>query len=181
MKGAPVLPATGGPLARLQPATVHDVDAIMALEQAAYPLPWTPGNFRDILLDQTGRYCMQLLQLQQAGGRWELAGYFVALLGVEEAHLLNVAVHPQYQGQGWARLLLEQLRLWAMSQGAEQIWLEVRLSNPHARQVYERFGFVLMGLRKNYYPSVGGGREHAEVMCLRLKDAAGNWAGSLRQ
>lgn len=170
MKGAPALTDTGGPLARLQPATLPDVDAIMALERAAYPLPWTSGNFRDILLDGTGRYRMLLLHLQQADGSWALAGYFVALLGVEEAHLLNVAVHPDHQGQGWALLLLEQLRLWAMAQGAEQIWLEVRLSNPHARKVYERFGFVSMGVRKNYYPAVGGGREHAEVMCLRLKD-----------
>ena len=157
------------------------LDDILALEQAAYPLPWSRQNFISILDDDSGRYSVQLLYLQAEPDRERLAGYFVALLGVEEAHLLNVAVHPQYQGQGWARLLLEQLRLWAMSQGAEQIWLEVRLSNPHARQVYERFGFVLMGLRKNYYPAVGGGREHAEVMCLRLKDAAGNWAGSLRQ
>ena len=157
------------------------LDDILALEQAAYPLPWSWQNFISILDDDSGRYSVQLLYLQAEPDRERLAGYFVALLGVEEAHLLNVAVHPQYQGQGWARLLLEQLRLWAMSQGAEQIWLEVRLSNPHARQVYERFGFVLMGLRKNYYPAVGGGREHAEVMCLRLKDAAGNWAGSLRQ
>lgn len=176
-----MLQAGGGPLARLQAATVHDVDAIMALERAAYPLPWTSGNFRDILLDQTGRYCMQLLHVQQADESWALAGYFVALLGVEEAHLLNVAVHPQHQGQGWARLMLEQLRLWALLQGAQQIWLEVRQSNPHARRVYERFGFVGVGLRKNYYPAVGGGREHAEVMCLRLNDANGSAAGSLRQ
>lgn len=169
-----------GPQARLLPATPAQLDAIMALECLAYPLPWTSGNFRDILLDGTGRYHMQLLQIQQTDGCWELAGYFVALLGVEEAHLLNVAVHPRYQGQGWARLLLERLRLWARLQGARQIWLEVRDSNPHARQVYERFGYVSVGQRKNYYPAVGGGREHARVMCLNLQ-ASGDGPGSLRQ
>ena len=66
------------------------------------------------------------------------------------------------------RLLLRQLQTWAVLHGARQIWLEVRDSNPRARQVYERWGYIEMGRRKNYYPAQGGGREHATVMCLSL-------------
>ena len=144
------------------------LDDILALEQAAYPLPWSRQNFISILDDDSWRYSVQLLYLQAEPDRERLAGYFVALLGVEEAHLLNVAVHPRLQGQGWGRLLLRQLQTWAVLHGARQIWLEVRDSNPRARQVYERWGYIEMGRRKNYYPAQGGGREHATVMCLSL-------------
>ena len=118
-----------------------------------------------LLVDQLGQ-----LRLRAERDREVLAGYFVALLGVEEAHLLNVAVHPRLQGQGWGQLLLRQLQTWAVLHGARQIWLEVRDSHPRARQVYERWGYVEMGRRKDYYPALGGGREAATVMCLQLPD-----------
>lgn len=153
---------------RLQAATPQDIAAILDVERAAYPLPWTWGNFNDILTDSSGRYHMLLLREQQADGSWRLIGYFVALLGVEEVHLLNIAIHPERQGRGWAQLLLEHLRLWALAQEAHQIWLEVRQSNPRAHAIYQHFGYVDMGVRKNYYPTPDGKREHADVMCLAL-------------
>ncbi|MEE1652631.1 MULTISPECIES: ribosomal protein S18-alanine N-acetyltransferase [Brachymonas] len=161
------IPQTG---VRFTQAHRAHLDEILALEQAAYPLPWSRQNFISILDDSSGRYTVQLLRLRAERDREVLAGYFVALLGVEEAHLLNVAVHPRLQGQGWGQLLLRQLQTWAVLHGARQIWLEVRDSNPRARQVYERWGYVEMGRRKDYYPALGGGREAATVMCLQLPD-----------
>ena len=49
--------------------------------------------------------------------------------GVDEVHLLNITVAPDYQGQGWGRVMLDALALWARGQGAQWLWLEVRTSN----------------------------------------------------
>lgn len=151
----------------MQLAAPGDLDAIMELESAAYPLPWTRGNFVDILAHPDA-YTVQLLWSDHEPGMTRLIGYFVAMYGVEEVHLLNLAVHPDFQRQGWAALLLQHLRHWAQWHRAAHIFLEVRQSNPRARDVYAQSGYVVVGERKRYYPAVGGGREDATVMCLSL-------------
>ena len=165
----PVAPELAGvPGVRVVHAAFADLDAIMDVEQRAYPIPWTRLNFADILA-HPAQYAIQLLwdeRLPDAPP--SLIGYFVVMQGVQEAHLLNIAVHPDYQGQGWSVFLLRQLCYWALWHQARQVWLEVRTSNPHAHRVYERFGFRAVGRRKNYYPAVGGGREDAIVMCCLL-------------
>jgi ribosomal-protein-alanine N-acetyltransferase len=95
-------------------------------------------------------------------------GYFVAMKGVDEVHLLNITVAPEHQGQGWAKVMLEALTLWAKGQGAEWLWLEVRVGNLRALQVYESHGYRRMGQRKQYYPAANGQREDAVVMSLKL-------------
>jgi ribosomal-protein-alanine N-acetyltransferase len=88
--------------------------------------------------------------------------------GVDEVHLLNITVAPEYQGQGWAHLMLEALDIWSRGQNAEWLWLEVRVGNTRARQVYERHGFRQVGQRKNYYAASHNQREDALVMNMRL-------------
>jgi [ribosomal protein S18]-alanine N-acetyltransferase len=148
------------PEVRLQALGINDLDALLAIEQRAYAHPWTRGNFTDAL---ASGYQIQLLK-----GGTELLGYFVAMPGVEEAHLLNLTVAPEFQGQGWARLLLDALALWARGQNAQWLWLEVRVSNLRARQIYERYGFRRVGERKRYYPAADGMREDAIVMSVPL-------------
>ena len=146
--------------ARFEPLVPERLDDLLAVEQLAYPHPWTRGNFIDAI--KSG-YQSQLLM---AGD--ELLGYFVAMKGVDEVHLLNITVAPDYQGQGWARVMLDALAIWARGQGADWLWLEVRVGNLRAVQVYEAQGYRRVGQRKNYYPAVHGQREDALVMSLRL-------------
>lgn len=146
--------------AEFQPMTEAWLDQVLPIEQQAYDHPWTHGNFSDSL---RAGYEAQLLQ---AGG--ELLGYFVAMKGVDEVHLLNITVAPAHQGQGWGRTMLEALSIWSRGQGAQWLWLEVRVSNVRAQRVYELHGFRRVGERKNYYPAAGGTREHAIVMSLKL-------------
>ncbi len=146
--------------ARFEPLTAERLDAVLHIEQAVYPHPWTRGNFSDAM---ASGYLGQLLM---AGD--ELLGYFVAMKGVDEVHLLNITVAPGYQRQGWARVMLDALAIWARGQGADWLWLEVRESNARAIAVYESHGYRRVGLRKNYYPADHGQREHAVVMSLRL-------------
>lgn len=138
--------------------TADQLDAVLALEQTLYPHPWSRANFADALL--VGDYTQQLTHPQTQ----ELVGYLVAKPGVEEVHLLNLAVHPDHQRQGWAQRMLQDLAQWAKGQSAQCIWLEVRTSNTAALALYLRVGFKPVNVRRNYYPGPAGTREDAQVM-----------------
>lgn len=163
MSALPTPPATApadAVEARFEALTLARLDAVLEVEQRAYSHPWTRGNFTDAM---ASGYQAQLLM---AGDR--LLGYFVAMLGVDEVHLLNITVAPEYQRQGWARVLLDALALWSRGRGAQWLWLEVRVSNLRAQQIYETHGYRRVGERKRYYPAAGGQREDAVVMSLAL-------------
>ena len=146
--------------ARFETLSLARLDDVLAVEQQAYSHPWTRGNFTDAM---ASGYQIQLLM-----GDEQILGYFVAMLGVDEAHLLNLTVAPAFQRQGWAHVLLDALALWARGQGAQWLLLEVRASNLRARQIYEANGFRRVGDRKRYYPANGTEREDAVVMSRPL-------------
>lgn len=152
------LPRT--PDALFEPLLADRLDEVLRVEDRAYAHPWNRTNFLDAL--HSG-YQAQMLM---ADG--QVLGYFVAMKGVDEVHLLNITVAPEFQGQGWARVMLDALAVWARGQGAQWLWLEARVSNQRALHVYERFGYRRVGQRKAYYPADGGQREDAVVMSLPL-------------
>lgn len=133
-----------------------DLDAVLAIEQRAYSHPWTRGNFADSLAHGSAAECMT----DRAGA---LLGYFVALPGVEELHLLNLTVAPRWQRQGLGGLMLQRVAQLALQRGDTTIWLEVRRSNHAALALYRGAGFDEVGERRAYYPAAGG-REDAVVM-----------------
>ena len=151
------------PRRRLLPMTAARLDEVMTIESIAYDFPWTRGNFIDGL---AAAYDARLLLAGE-----QLVGYFVAMAGVEEMHLLNLTVAPGQQGRGHARFMLAELVDLCRQQAAEQLWLEVRGSNRRARAVYTRFGFAQIGIRKGYYPAPQGRREDAIVMSLQTGGA----------
>jgi [ribosomal protein S18]-alanine N-acetyltransferase len=146
---------------RLLPLVHASIDAVLAIERAAYEFPWSRANFIDSLA--AGHACQLLCD-----GQGSVLGYWVALAGVEEMHLLNLTVTPSAQGQGHALFMLEALVALCRRLGARQLWLEVRQSNLRARRIYARFGFANKGLRKGYYPAALGRREDAVVMGLAV-------------
>lgn len=146
--------------AGFEPMTEARLSQVLAVESQAYGHPWSRGNFTDSL--RSG-YQAQLLMANEV-----LLGYFVAMKGVDEVHLLNLTVAPRYQGEGWGRVLLDALALWARGEGAQWLWLEVRVSNLRAQRIYERHGYRRVGERRAYYPGAPGQREDAVVMSLKL-------------
>lgn len=150
--------------AQFEAMTPAWLDAVLRVEQSAYSQPWTQGNFLDSL---NAGYQAQLLTAGNAPDA-RLLGYFVAMKGVDEVHLLNITVAPEHQRQGWARIMLDGLALWSRAQGAQWLWLEVRVSNARAKAVYESYGFRHVGTRRNYYPAGASAREDAVVMSLAL-------------
>ena len=159
------LPKSDGTEARsLRAMSVRDLDEVVRIEASAYEFPWTRGNFIDSM---HAGYDLSVLD-SPAG----VLGYFVAMSGVDELHLLNLTVAQAVQGRGHARHMLDALCLRAQAKHARQLWLEVRLSNIRARALYERYGFRGVGMRRAYYPATGGMREDALVMSLNLPEAA---------
>ena len=146
--------------ARRVKMTVADLGEVLALEQSVYPFPWTRGNFVDSL---AAGHIAHVLRARDAS----LWGYSVALAGAGELHLLNLTVAAQQQGRGRARGLLDALVSQAHALGHATLWLEVRESNLRAREVYRRYGFAEVGVRRGYYPALVQ-REDAVVMHLAI-------------
>lgn len=140
--------------------TEADIPAVLAMEQAACVHPvhaWTDDNYRSSL--RSG-YWMRV-RCEADSGR--IVAVCVAMDGVDEIHLLNIAVAREHQGQGIARALLGLLYARCRDRQASLLWLEVRPSNERACALYIREGFVEVGRRKGYYPAPDG-REDALVM-----------------
>lgn len=145
----------------LRPMREDDLDAVMAIEQRAYPFPWTHGIFRDCLRAGYPAWVMH--------GADDIVGYGVISIAAEEAHVLNVCVDPHWQGRGMGRRLLRALVRLARGHGAQRMYLEVRPSNPGAMALYHDEGFNEIGRRPRYYPA-SQGREDAIVMAIELLD-----------
>jgi len=144
---------------QMRPMRQADVDVVAGIEKRAYPFPWSPGIFRDCL--RAGHHCWVL---DSASG---ILGYGVLSAAAGEAHILNICIAPEHQGHGHGRRLLARLVDLARWHHADQVFLEVRPSNPRAIALYRDFGFNEIGLRPNYYPAAKG-REDAIVMAMEL-------------
>jgi len=140
--------------------THERLDELLKIEESVYPKPWTRGNFLDALKSEN--WC----QLLMSDAR--LSGYFIAMMGFQEVHLLNLTVAPDFQNKGLGLHMLECLAMMSKTVNAQWIWLEVRVSNARALKIYERFGFRKVGERKNYYPLSTHKREDAIIMSYRL-------------
>ncbi|MFM7120100.1 MAG: ribosomal protein S18-alanine N-acetyltransferase [Gammaproteobacteria bacterium] len=151
--------------------TPDDLDVVLVNEVAAYPFPWTRGNFEDCLKER--RDCRLLLAPGPAVCGPAVCGpavfgHGVLSVAAGEAHVLNVCVAPVCQGRGYGRALLDHLLGRAQEQGAEVVFLEVRPSNGVAIALYESVGFNEIGRRRNYYQAAIG-HEDALVMALDLR------------
>ena len=150
------------PDASLRPMREADLDAVMRIEERAYPFPWTRGIFRDCL---RADYPMWLQERDGA-----IVGYGVLSIAADEAHVLNLCSAPECEGQGLGRRMLQALLRIARGHGAKRVFLEVRPSNPRAIALYERSGFNEIGRRPRYYPAANNGREDAIVMAMEFLD-----------
>lgn len=136
-----------------------DLPDVLRNERRGYTHPWTEGIFRDCL--RNGQECWLLMCSDQN------VGHGILSVAAGESHLLNVCVHPDFQGHGFGRILVEHLLERARTGEASTIFLEVRPSNVAACELYDKLGFNEVGIRENYYPS-NVGREDALVLAKQL-------------
>lgn len=145
---------------RYVPMTEPDLDAVVAAEKAIYPFPWTRGNFVDAL---RAGYSAWVLR----DARGQVAAYSVMMIALDEAHLLNLSVARDAQRTGLGWRTLGWMADVARGYGGRTMMLEVRPSNEAALRLYQRYGFERIGVRRGYYPALGG-REDAIVMRIAL-------------
>lgn len=146
-------------LPQLQPMRESDLLEVLGIETVIYTHPWTLGNFADSL--RAGYDCCT----------WRLSGelvaYFILMAAAGEAHLLNLSVAARHQRRGHGTSLLREAASLARRRGAKNMFLEVRPSNQPAQNLYTRFGFCKIAMRRDYYPAHFG-REDALVFSLAL-------------
>lgn len=145
----------------LLPMLPADLDAVLAIEYRVCPFPWSRANFADSI---SSRYSCWVCRVDS-----KLAGYFVLMLAVDDAHLLTIAVAESHQRQGLGARLLRQAMVIARAGGATTLLLEVRPSNAKALAMYRHFGFAQVGVRRGYYPAAAG-REDALVLTHPLTE-----------
>ena len=141
------------------PMNERDLDTVSALEASLQPFPWSRGNFADSLAVGHSAWVLRL------GG--DLIGFSVVMVVIDEAHLLKIGVDQRYQGQGYGARMLRHAMENARLNLATKLFLEVRLSNERAVELYRHFGFRQIGQRKGYYPAALG-REDALIFDKEL-------------
>ena len=116
---------------------------VIALENNAQLSPWSLKNFEDAL---TAQNLFKVFFIEN-----KLVGYYVALLAADECQLLNIAIHSDFQNNGYGHYLITHLKKICVDANVASIFLEVRASNKKAIRLYEKNGFNELGIRNNYY------------------------------
>ena len=138
----------------------EDIGAVVQLDQSVFLHPWTYEMMRDARKVASNRFLM-------AEYNHKAAGFCCIALAADECELLKIAVAKECRRQGVARQMLEKAIWMAREQGAQCMFLEVRASNEPAKALYRRFGFLELGVRKNYYQDL---KEDALVMRCEFAD-----------
>ncbi|MGA2211179.1 MAG: ribosomal protein S18-alanine N-acetyltransferase [Acidimicrobiales bacterium] len=137
------------------PMRRRHLKTVVAIEQTAFPSPWSLSLYlSEIAQPATRAYFVALSD-------GEVIGYAGLMLAVGEGHVTTIGVAQDWQRRGIGRLLLMKLARTAIDRGAEDLTLEVRVTNTGAQALYHEFGFAPAGIRKNYYAEV---HEDAIVM-----------------
>jgi ribosomal-protein-alanine N-acetyltransferase len=123
-----------------------EIDEVLLIEHAAFTNPWTREMYLSEFANNNVSFCFL------ARDASALAVGFCSFWRVlDELHINNLAVFPEYRRQGVASALLTRVLQEGAAFGATRATLEVRRSNDTARLLYERFGFTLAGVRRGYY------------------------------
>ena len=121
-----------------------DIDEISELERLSFKTPWSRKSFEEELENKVARYIVA-----EAAGK--VIGYCGVWIIVDEGHITNVAVHPDYRGQGIGKMLVEHLIALCKDEEVYKLTLEVNTNNTVAQGLYQSFGFESQGVRKGYY------------------------------
>lgn len=138
----------------------EDIEQVLNVEKQSFTLPWTREAFFNEL--NHNEYAVYLV-IEDDG---KIAGYCGAWIVIDESHITNIAILPEYRGQKLGEALLRKMIEISVSMGVVRMTLEVRVSNAVAISLYEKLGFQKGGIRKRYYTD---NQEDAYVMWVNLR------------
>lgn len=130
--------------ARMQPS---DLDEVLAIERASFAGPWS----RDMFLEEMDNRHARLMVFRREG---RIVGYICFWAVLDEAHVMNIAVHPEQRGRGYGREIMAYIESVCVEEGLNRLLLEVGRRNAAARSLYRKFGFSSIGFRKQYYAAI---------------------------
>lgn len=130
---------------KIREMTINDITQVLEIESLCFPVPWSKEAFEmEIEKNKFARY--MVLELDNRvigyGGMWMI---------IDECHITNIALHPDYRGRGYGNKMVEALINKAFEEGISRMTLEVRKSNLVAQRLYEKYGFISRGIRPKYY------------------------------
>lgn len=128
--------------------TLGDLDQVLKIEQGSYGVPWSRNMFIEEISSSVGRQLVFHLEKN-------IVGYVCYWDVIDECHVLNIAVHPNYRRRGIATAILRILEVACRAQHITRILLDVGRQNHVARALYKKCGFKTVGFRKNYYTELG--------------------------
>ena len=137
----------------------QDIQEVMKIEERCFTSRWNEEMFLyEMEENEFGSFFVYEKDHR-------VIGFIDFWITFETCQLANLAIHPDAQGQGYSKELMDRMVDYANRAGCENIMLEVRVSNHKARGLYESYGFIEMNIRKGYYNDNG---EDAIVMCKAL-------------
>lgn len=142
-----------------RPLLEQDVSDVLRIEESCYEFPWSEQIFNECIRSDYSCYAISLYQ--------KFSGYLIVSTVLDEAHLLNVCLSKDWQGQGLGEVVLFWLFDELKKHNIERVFLEVRPSNLVALALYNKIGFETISVRQDYYPAQDG-REDALAMVRTL-------------
>jgi ribosomal-protein-alanine N-acetyltransferase len=155
----------GKPEPVMRPIEMKDLDRIHQLEVEIFANPWSRRSFASEIRKDRSQTRSRVLEIDG-----EVIGFIISWFIVDEVHLANVAVAIEHRHRGYGRALVEWLIEEARAASMSLVTLEVRVTNVEAIRLYERLGFVSVGLRPGYYHD-GDLAVDARIMMLPLRDS----------
>jgi ribosomal-protein-alanine N-acetyltransferase len=147
----------------IRPMEFDDLPQVSAIDRLSFSLPWPERAFH-YELSQNPNARLWVAEVN-ASEEKVVVGLVVVWLIVEEAHIANIAVHPDYRNRGIGKQLLEAALKSAILSGAREAMLEVRANNQVAQEMYRQFGFEVVSRRPRYYRD-----NNEDALLMNLKD-----------
>ena len=137
------------------------IDAMIDIENISFSQPWSREAYLGEALNNNMAHYVGYVDEDR------FLGYGGFWLIFDEGHISNIAVHPDYRGQGIGRQVVTALAFLCIALAGKRMTLEVRVSNTFAIHLYEEIGFKSVGKRKGFYTD---NNEDAYIMWLDLND-----------
>ncbi|MEI8127517.1 MAG: ribosomal protein S18-alanine N-acetyltransferase [Actinomycetota bacterium] len=133
----------------IRPAERRDVPGILVIEESQFPEPWSKAMVLDeVSAAPNRRYSVAVTPTS-------LVGCLGLMFVEDEVHVNTIGTHPEWEGRGVARSLLDEGWNELRARGTRRATLEVAVSNTRAQALYRHYGFAPVGIRKNYYQRSG--------------------------